>query len=118
MNANELALIVLKRVDAGRWINDEQALLEYDVAMDVRRAIAALEAVQVEPASTYRALDAQLGRCAMHFVDRAGDVHPGIDDAETICADFYRAMCAILAAPKVQPPSSAKPPAAQKEPTK
>ena len=29
--------------------------------------------------------DAELGKTAMRFVDRAGDVHPGIDDAETIC---------------------------------
>ena len=36
--------------------------------------------------------DAALGKIAMRFVDRAGDVHPGIDDAETICADFYVAM--------------------------
>lgn len=38
--------------------------------------------------------DIELGNTAMRFVDRAGDVHPGIDDAETICADFYKAMCA------------------------
>jgi len=42
--------------------------------------------------------DAELGRVAMRFVDRAGDVHPGIDDAETICADFYKAMCAAIEA--------------------
>lgn len=40
--------------------------------------------------------DAELGAVAMKFVDRAGDVHPGIDDAETICADFYEAMVAML----------------------
>jgi len=40
--------------------------------------------------------DAALGLTAMRFVDRAGDVHPGIDDAETICADFYKAMMATL----------------------
>ena len=40
--------------------------------------------------------DAALGQCAMHFVDRAGDVHPGIDDAETICADFYKAMFEVI----------------------
>ena len=34
--------------------------------------------------------DAELGRAAMRFVDRAGDVHPGIDDAETICASSTR----------------------------
>ena len=42
--------------------------------------------------------DAVLGRIAMRFVDRAGDVHPGIDDAKTICAEFYDAMsCAVCA---------------------
>lgn len=41
--------------------------------------------------------DAELGRTAMRFVDRAGDVHPGIDDADTICADFYAAMAAVIA---------------------
>jgi len=32
----------------------------------------------------------------MRFVDRAGDVHPGIDDAETICAEFYKAMSDVI----------------------
>jgi hypothetical protein len=40
--------------------------------------------------------DAELGRTAMRFVDRAGDVHPGIDDAETICAEFYKAMSEVI----------------------
>ena len=40
--------------------------------------------------------DAELGRTAMRFVDRAGDVHPGIDDAETICAEFHAAMSAVI----------------------
>ena len=40
--------------------------------------------------------EAELGRTAMQFVDRAGDVHPGIDDAETICAEFYKAMMAVI----------------------
>lgn len=47
-------------------------------------------------AHTLLALHAELGKTAMRFVDRAGDVHPGIDDAETICADFYKAMIATL----------------------
>lgn len=42
------------------------------------------------------AVDAELGRTAMRFVDRAGDVHPGIDDAETICAEFYKAMSGVI----------------------
>jgi hypothetical protein len=41
-------------------------------------------------------VDIELGKTAMRFVDRAGDVHPGIDDAETICADFYKAMITTL----------------------
>ena len=40
--------------------------------------------------------DAELGRTAMKFVDRAGDVHPGIDDADAICAEFYKAMCETI----------------------
>jgi len=56
--------------------------------------------------------DAELGRTAMRFVDRAGDVHPGIDDAETICAEFHKAMSEVIermphvqrmAAPKAAP---------------
>lgn len=38
----------------------------------------------------------ELADTAMRFVDRAGDVHPGIDDADTICADFYAAMSAVI----------------------
>lgn len=47
------------------------------------------EAAPVAPApqpADAEAWDAELGRVAMRFVDRAGDVHPGIDDAERICA--------------------------------
>jgi hypothetical protein len=40
--------------------------------------------------------DAELGRTAMRFVDRAGDVHPGFDDADTICDEFYQAMAAVV----------------------
>ncbi|MGJ8491118.1 hypothetical protein ACSFB2_12890, partial [Glaesserella parasuis] len=39
---------------------------------------------------------AELGRIAMRFVDRAGDVHPGIDDAERICREFYEAMSVAI----------------------
>ena len=60
--------------------------------------------------------DAELGQVAMRFVDRAGDVHPGIDDADKICADFYAAMTAVLnprwehrmKSAKAQPPIPAK----------
>ena len=37
------------------------------------------------------ALDAELGRIAMRFVDRAGD-YCNIDPAERICDQFYKAM--------------------------
>jgi hypothetical protein len=40
--------------------------------------------------------DAELGRVAMQFVDRAGDVHPGVDSAEKICAEFHAAMVGVL----------------------
>jgi len=38
----------------------------------------------------------ELAETAMRFVDRAGDVHPGIDDADRICAEFYSAMAAVI----------------------
>lgn len=47
------------------------------------------------PADSVRE-DAEVGRIAMRFVDRAGDPHPGIDDAETICREFYAAISEIL----------------------
>lgn len=47
--------------------------------------------------ATYRERwDAELGRTAMKFVDRAGDVHPGVDDAEAVCAEFHAAMSAVI----------------------
>ena len=49
-----------------------------------------LDALQAHIAELEK--DAAFGRVAMRFVDRAGDVHPGIDDAETICAEFHAAM--------------------------
>ena len=59
--------------------------------------------------------DAELGQVAMQFVDRAGDVHPGIDDADKICADFHKAMLAVLTsqwarrdAAKAQPNANCK----------
>lgn len=39
---------------------------------------------------------AELGETAFRFIDRAGDPHPGIDDAETICKEFEMAMVAVL----------------------
>lgn len=40
---------------------------------------------------------AELGRIAFKFLDRMGDPHPDIDDAETICAEAYTAMTSYLA---------------------
>jgi hypothetical protein len=40
--------------------------------------------------------EAKLGCVAISFVDRAGDTHPGIDDAETICKEFYEEMSKAL----------------------
>lgn len=50
----------------------------------------------IESALRELAQDAELGRTAMRFVDRAGDVAPGIDDAETICEDFHKAMSTVV----------------------
>ncbi len=38
----------------------------------------------------------ELAETAMRFVDRAGDVHPGIDDADRICAEFHAAMMEVI----------------------
>jgi len=54
---------------------------------------ATIDALQAEiEAMRKDARYVEYGRVAMRFVDRAGDVHPGIDDAETICAEFHEAM--------------------------
>lgn len=45
-------------------------------------------------------LDAKLGRIAMRFVDRAGDIDPNCDPAERICAEFYKAMSDAIPAPE------------------
>ena len=39
---------------------------------------------------------AELGKIAFKFIDRLGDPHPGIDDAETICSELYSAMGSYL----------------------
>lgn len=63
----------------------------------LRKALAASAPVAPAPQpADAEAWDAELGRVAMRFVDRAGDVHPGIDDAERICAEFYAAMSAVI----------------------
>lgn len=81
--------------------------------MPLEQAAASMRATQAQPAriiaascscvpaavegATYREkLDAELGRTAMRFVDRAGDVHPGIDDADQICREFHEAMSAVI----------------------
>jgi hypothetical protein len=68
-------------------------------ALEIVAALASSPQAQAQP----DALDAILGRVAMRFVDRAGDVHPGIDDAETICAEFHAAMSAALQAARSAP---------------
>lgn len=62
---------------------DAAKALHHDCCGQLRMALNERDALKA---------DAALGQCAMHFVDRAGDVHPGIDDAETICAEFNKAM--------------------------
>lgn len=81
--------------------------------MTLEQAAASMRATQAQPAriiaasgscvpaavegATYREKwDAELGRTAMRFVDRAGDVHPGIDDADQICREFHEAMSAVI----------------------
>lgn len=51
-----------------------------------------------EAIPTFRVLsqDAGLGRVAMKYVDRAGDIDPTCDPAERICTQFYEAMSAEL----------------------
>ena len=38
----------------------------------------------------------ELAETALRFVDRAGDVHPGIDDADRICGEFHTAMMEVI----------------------
>jgi hypothetical protein len=86
----------------GADVQDESGVLAYYSREAVLACInAALESVAAPKAapgeSDYsKKWDAELGRTAMRFVDRAGDVHPGIDDAETICAEFYKAMSEVI----------------------
>ena len=81
---------------ASKWSNStfvrnaERFLLDY-----AQELITAYESKLIKKAKIEDE-DADIGRIAMKFVDRAGDVHPGIDDAETICADFYKAISDYL----------------------
>lgn len=68
------------------FANKNSAML-LDLASQIAQLAAANEQLKI---------DAALGNVAMRFVDRAGDVHPGIDDAETICSEFHNAMAAEL----------------------
>lgn len=43
------------------------------------------------------AFSAAVGRIAIQFLDRAGDVHPGIDDAHTISGEFLAKVKPLLA---------------------
>lgn len=63
-----------------------------DLSQDIARVLDAPDAL------SRLHWDAALGRTAISFVDRAGDPHPGIDSAEEICADFYKAMGSVVAA--------------------
>lgn len=40
--------------------------------------------------------EANIGKIALRFVDRAGNVHHGIEDAATICADVHSALSAVI----------------------
>ena len=82
-----------------KFCKGKDALFSTRQADYVRHAEDARKKVQERPSTeeiaveNYKAKwDAELGRTAMKFVDRAGDLHPGIDDADTICAEFYKAM--------------------------
>lgn len=50
----------------------------------------------IEKLLSMNTAEKELANTAMKFVDRAGDVHPGIDDAETICEEFSKAMGKVL----------------------
>lgn len=73
----------------------EAAMRDFADRTHALRMQAAPKAAPGEPSYSEK-WDAELGRAAMRFVDRAGDVHPGIDDAETICAEFYKAMSEVI----------------------
>lgn len=86
-----------------KFCKGKDALFSTRQADYVRHAEDARKKVQERPSTeeiaveNYKAKwDAELGRTAMKFVDRAGDLHPGIDDADRICADFYKAMCETI----------------------
>ena len=86
-----------------KFCKGKDALFSTRQADYVRHAEDARKKVQERPdadeiaVENYKAKwDAELGRTAMKFVDRAGDVHPGIDDADRICEEFYKAMCEVL----------------------
>lgn len=86
-----------------KFCKGKDALFSTRQADYVRHAEDARKKVQERPSTeeiaveNYKAkLDAELGRTAMKFVDRAGDLHPGIDDADAICAEFYKAMCETI----------------------
>ena len=86
-----------------KFCKGKDALFSTRQADYVRHAEDARKKVQERPSTeeiaveNYKAKwDAELGRTAMKFVDRAGDLHPGIDDADAICAEFYKAMCEVI----------------------
>ena len=86
-----------------KFCKGKDALFSTRQADYVRHAEDARKKVQERPSTeeiaveNYKAKwDAELGRTAMKFVDRAGDLHPGIDDADAICAEFYKALCETI----------------------
>lgn len=78
---------------ACKKISDKYAFGHYgdevDAVDECRSAINALKSWRPSE-------QAELAETAMRFVDRAGDPHPGIDDAETICREFYEAMSEVI----------------------
>jgi len=87
--------------------DDESSAAYFDQLEHHLRTRPAREGFVSVPVETLEAMrkDAryvEYGRVAMRFVDRAGDVHPGIDDAETICAEFYEAMSKAVDAAMIE----------------
>lgn len=99
-HAHEILRRLMYHRDGDFFINvnrsGAEALHTSTIATIVHAALVAAPTTQAAPAAQVDALDAELGRVAMGFVDRAGDVRPGIDDAETICAEFHAAMSAVI----------------------
>lgn len=91
--------------DADYWMQEYTAARQAEFRLGIQ-----LEAKDAEIAVLR--LDAELGNIAMRFVDRAGDTCPDVDSAETICAEFYKAMGdAVCKARPIAMQAKAAPPA-------